>query len=74
MQGNKEAARRVFNALLPVVNIETVFGVALVKEILRRRGIINSAAVRKPDSPSLDSFDLRELERTLDEVRPYWRV
>jgi 4-hydroxy-tetrahydrodipicolinate synthase len=73
-QGDEGAARRIFNALLPVLNIETVFGIASVKEILRRRGVIASAAVRKPDSPSLDAFDLRELERTLEDIQPYWRV
>ncbi len=73
-QGDKDKARRIFNALLPVLNLETVFGVALVKEILRRRGVIAAATVRKPDSPALDDYDLRELERTLEEVKPFWRV
>ncbi|MDW8366133.1 MAG: dihydrodipicolinate synthase family protein [Abditibacteriales bacterium] len=73
-QGNQDRARCLFNVLLPVLNLETVFGVALVKEILRRRGVIASATVRKPDALALDDFDLRELERTLEEIKPFWRV
>ena len=40
------------------------FGIAVRKEILRRRGAIRSAAVRSP-GPKLDAHDVAELDRLL---------
>jgi 4-hydroxy-tetrahydrodipicolinate synthase len=60
--GNPEAAEDLFDAYLPLVRHEQQigFGLAIRKEILRRRGAIASAAVRAP-GPKLDADDHREL-------------
>jgi 4-hydroxy-tetrahydrodipicolinate synthase len=60
--GDPEAAEDLFDAYLPLVRHEQQigFGLAIRKEILRRRGAIASAAVRAP-GPKLDADDHREL-------------
>jgi 4-hydroxy-tetrahydrodipicolinate synthase len=60
--GNPEAAEDLYDAYLPLVRHEQQigFGLAIRKEILRRRGAIASAAVRAP-GPKLDADDHREL-------------
>jgi 4-hydroxy-tetrahydrodipicolinate synthase len=72
--GETERARALFNTLLPLINLESVLSVALVKEILVRRGVIRHAYVRRPDSARLDKHDLRELERCLEDVQPHYRL
>jgi 4-hydroxy-tetrahydrodipicolinate synthase len=51
---------------LPLVRHEQQpgFGLAVRKEILRRRGAIASAALRAP-GPNLDADDIRELDALL---------
>jgi 4-hydroxy-tetrahydrodipicolinate synthase len=60
--GEPEAAEDVFDAYLPLVRHEQQIGVGLAirKEILRRRGAIASAATRAP-GPRLDADDHAEL-------------
>jgi 4-hydroxy-tetrahydrodipicolinate synthase len=62
--GRAEEAEDLFDAYLPLVRHEQQIGVGLAirKEILRRRGAIASAAVRAP-GPRLDRDDLDELDR-----------
>jgi 4-hydroxy-tetrahydrodipicolinate synthase len=64
--GRSEDAEDVFDIYLPLVRHEQQIGVGLAirKEILRRRGAIGSAAVRVP-GPRLDKDDLEELERLI---------
>ena len=56
----------MFDVYLPLVRHEQQpgFGLAVRKEILRRRGAIRSAAVRSP-GPKLDANDIAELDRLL---------
>jgi 4-hydroxy-tetrahydrodipicolinate synthase len=64
--GRREEAEDLFDLYLPLVRHEQQpgFGLAVRKEILRRRGAIRSAAVRAP-GPTLDGEDLAELDRLL---------
>src|SRR5215471_9812328 len=64
--GRAEEAEDLFDAYLPLVRHEQQIGVGLAirKEILRRRGAIRSAAVRAP-GPRLDRDDLEELDRLM---------
>jgi 4-hydroxy-tetrahydrodipicolinate synthase len=64
--GRSEDAEDLFDIYLPLVRHEQQIGVGLAirKEILRRRGAIRSAAVRAP-GPRLDKDDLEELERLI---------
>jgi len=46
--GNPEAARRIFTRYLPLIVFEQQPGVAIRKDLLRRRGLIASSRVRHP--------------------------
>jgi len=67
--GRNDEAEDLFDAYLPLVRHEQQlgFGLAVRKEILRRRGAIRSAAVRAP-GPKLDVLDLAELDRLLSRL------
>ena len=68
--GRSDEAEDLFDVYLPLVRHEQQpgFGLALRKEILRRRGAIRSAAVRPPPGPRLDAHDLTELDRLLSRL------
>ncbi len=60
--GDHEQARTIFNRLLPLLNLEAIFGVAMYKEVLKRRGVIAHTTIRGYKSSSLDRYDLQELD------------
>lgn len=64
--GDAEAAEDLYDAYLPLVRYEQQpgFGLAVRKEILRRRGVIASARARAP-GPALSATDAAELTRLL---------
>ncbi len=64
--GARTRARDLFYRHLPLIRYEgqPVIGLAIRKEILRRRGVIASAAVRHP-GPVLDSGSRSELDEIL---------
>lgn len=65
-RGEPEAAEDLFDAYLPLVRYEQQpgYGLAVRKEILRRRGAIRTPVVRGP-GPSLSEDDRRELDGLL---------
>jgi 4-hydroxy-tetrahydrodipicolinate synthase len=67
-RGDRDAARHAFERALPLMVFEAQpgAGVALRKEILRRRGALAHATVRQP-APKPDAFSLSQLERLLAE-------
>ncbi|WP_226581952.1 dihydrodipicolinate synthase family protein [Acuticoccus sediminis] len=67
--GDQDGAEDVFDLYLPLVRHEQQpgFGLAVRKEILRRRGIISSAATRAP-GPKLDATGHAELTRMMDRL------
>jgi 4-hydroxy-tetrahydrodipicolinate synthase len=67
--GRADEAEDVFDSYLPLVRHEQQIGVGLAirKEILRRRGAIASAAVRAP-GPRLDRDDIAELEALMQRL------
>jgi 4-hydroxy-tetrahydrodipicolinate synthase len=68
--GKGDEAEDLFDLYLPLVRHEQQpgFGLAVRKEILRRRGAIRCAAVRVP-GPKLDADDLAELDRLLGRLQ-----
>ncbi|MEM6762246.1 MAG: dihydrodipicolinate synthase family protein [Pseudomonadota bacterium] len=64
--GDRDGAEDLFDAYLPIVRHEQQpgFGLAVRKEILRRRGVIASAATRAP-GPALDATGHKELDRLM---------
>ena len=67
--GEADRAEDLFDTYLPIVRHEQQpgFGLAVRKEVLRRRGAISSAAVRAP-GPQLAARDREELTRLMDRV------
>jgi 4-hydroxy-tetrahydrodipicolinate synthase len=72
--GERRAARDLFNRMLPLLNLEFMYGVTVYKEVLRRRGIIQSAHMRGNGHFSLDSFDMAELDAVLTDLQPLFKV
>jgi 4-hydroxy-tetrahydrodipicolinate synthase len=64
--GESEQAEDLYDVYLPLLRHEQQpgFGLAVRKEILRRRGAIRSAATRAPGA-KLDADDIRELDALL---------
>ncbi|HUS95913.1 MAG TPA: dihydrodipicolinate synthase family protein [Hyphomicrobiaceae bacterium] len=64
--GKPEEAEDLFDIYLPILRHEFQIGLglALRKEVLRRRGAIKSSAVRAP-GPKLDTRDIAELDALL---------
>jgi len=73
-EGKKGEARSLFDKLLPLINYEGMLSVSLVKEVLVRRGIIDSAFVRRPDGETLDEYDIQEMHRGLQRLQPHFKV
>jgi 4-hydroxy-tetrahydrodipicolinate synthase len=61
--GDRAGAEDIYDAFLPIVRYENQPGVGLAirKEILRRRGVIKTARLRTPGA-TLDADDLTELD------------
>lgn len=70
--GEMEQARALFNRLLPLLNMEWMFSIALYKEVLRRRGVFETAVCRAAPA-QLDALDLRELDALLQDVEQLFR-
>ena len=64
--GDAEAAEDLYDGYLPLVCYEQQpgYGLAVRKEILRRRGAIRSATVRVP-GPSLTAADVADIDRLM---------
>jgi len=70
LDGQLDAAEDLYDLLLPLIRHETqgMFGLAIRKEILRRRGALTHANLRYPGA-SLTEGDREELVRLLDRFR-----
>lgn len=66
--GRTEEARAIYNRLLPFINLGFCLGLGLIKEALVKRGILATAATRRPGLPSLDACDRRELDIVLADL------
>ncbi len=64
--GDVEGAREIHSRLLPLINLESLYFVIFCKEILKRRGLIESTYTRAPGR--LDRFDHGEIDRLLLDV------
>lgn len=72
--GDEAGARRIFNQLLPLINLISLLGLRVCKEVLVMRGVFESAAMRMPGALSLDTEDKRELDAIIEDLRPLFRV
>ena len=72
--GDEAGARRIFNQLLPLINLICLLGLRVCKEVLVMRGVFESTAMRIPGTMSLDDEDRRELEIIIEDLKPLYRV
>jgi 4-hydroxy-tetrahydrodipicolinate synthase len=72
--GDRAKARAVYRLLLPLLMFETGYGTAVYKEVLRRRGVIRSAAIRQPGGKVLDRFAHQDLDEILADLAPLLSV
>jgi dihydrodipicolinate synthase/N-acetylneuraminate lyase len=66
--GDFARARQIHNRLIPLLNIEAMYGAAVYKEVLKRRGIIEHSTMRGPGRVELDDFDQQELDAILEDI------
>ena len=72
--GDAAEARRIFNQLSPLIHLTFNLGLGLVKEVLVRRGLLQTSLMRQPGIPPLDDADHRELDIVLQEIEPLFAV
>ena len=68
--GAEDAARDLFERVLPALTLEGLMGMACAKEIMVRRGIFRNYRMRSQARP-LDRHDLREIDRVWERIQPY---
>lgn len=62
--GDWARVRMLFERTLPLLNMQAVYRWRLTKEVLHRRGLIESTFVRAP-GPALDAGDMKELDELM---------
>jgi dihydrodipicolinate synthase/N-acetylneuraminate lyase len=65
--GDRAEARARLEPLSRLFTFELLYNLAIIKEVLYRRGVISSVTCRTP-VPRLDAVDLRELDELLADV------
>lgn len=65
--GDRAGVRAMFNRMLPLLNFQAVFRMAMTKAVLAARGVIRHAHVRAA-GPRMDAGDRAELAEMLTEV------
>ncbi len=62
-------ARDIFRRLLPLLDMESNYGMPLMKEVLKMRGVIGSAAVRQSGFRALDDAARAEAATIMDDLK-----
>jgi len=68
--GDERSARDLMDHLLPLLNYEALYGAAVYKEVLRRRGVIRTNYLRSHLGNPLDAGNGRELDAILADLAP----
>ncbi len=66
--GDDRRARGIFQRLLPLLDLEATYGMPLMKEVLKMRGVIGSAAVRQSGYRPLDEHAREEAATIMDDL------
>jgi dihydrodipicolinate synthase/N-acetylneuraminate lyase len=72
--GDHAGAREVQFRLLTYLNLQNIYGHGLVREVLRRRGVIQSAHPRFGKGMQMDEHDALELDFAWEQLQPYFRL
>lgn len=68
---DEKRARNIFTRLLPLLDMESLYGMPLMKEVLKVRGVIGSAAVRQSGFRPLDDAARSEAAAIMDELAEF---
>jgi 4-hydroxy-tetrahydrodipicolinate synthase len=63
--------RGIFQRLLPLLDMESNYGMPLMKEVLKLRGVIGSTAVRQSGFRALDAFARAEAIAIMDDLTEF---
>jgi 4-hydroxy-tetrahydrodipicolinate synthase len=69
-QGDEAKAREIFALLSPFLDLLSLIGLRLCKDVLVRRGIIKTATMRIPNSRMMDAYDQYELDYAMGLLEP----
>jgi 4-hydroxy-tetrahydrodipicolinate synthase len=69
--GDNARARGIFQRLLPLLDLEASYGMPLMKEVLKMRGVIGSAAVRQAGYRPLDDHARQEAATIMDDLKEF---
>ncbi len=69
--GDDAWARSIFQRLLPLLDLEASYGMPLMKEVLKMRGVIGSAAVRQSGFRPLDDHAREEAATIMDDLAEF---
>ena len=72
--GDEAKARQIFNRHLPLINFITLLGLRVCKEVLVRRGVIQTTGMRAPGAMDLDAEDHTELDAILEDLQDLFTV
>ena len=66
-------AREIFRHMLQLIDLEGSYGMPMMKQVLKLRGVIPHTAVRQSGFRSLDQKAIEEISAVLDDLKP-WMV
>jgi dihydrodipicolinate synthase/N-acetylneuraminate lyase len=69
--GEETRVRTIFQRLLPLLDMESNYGMPLMKAVLKMRGVIGSSAVRQSGYRMLDAHALEEAATILDDLTDF---
>lgn len=69
--GDARRARTIFQRLLPLLDLEASYGMPMMKEVLRMRGVISGTAVRQSGFRGLDAEARAEIATVMDDLVDY---
>lgn len=72
--GKHQEARELFQKLLPMINLEEIYGLRFAKAVLVRRGVFKTAKLRGAGGGGLDELDEKEMEAWWKQLTPYLKV
>jgi dihydrodipicolinate synthase/N-acetylneuraminate lyase len=68
---DEKRARDIFRRLLPLLDLEATYGMPLMKEVLKMRGVISSTAVRQSGFRALDDAARAEASAIMDALTDF---
>jgi len=72
--GKQQEARALFEKLLPMINLEEIYGMRFAKAVLVRRGVFKTARMRGGGGEGFDTLDEKEMDAWWKDLSPYFRV